>query len=269
MASSASSSSPDGAGVVAAGADLGVDLVLDGSTNAQTDTLLSQSGIDRRSASAETFTIENSGGGGLNVAIAGAVTADSFAGEGSGLTGVTVDDIECAGCVGTDDLALDSITGGNVVAGSLTGSDILDNSITSSDIGTNAVQSSEIASLAVGNSELAPSAVTSSKIATNAVDSRTIGTNAVRAPELATIRVVSVECGSSCVESTLGLVCGPGFEAIGVDCDAIDSDSVTVPCGGNNRCSRQNLSNSSPLSNFCLGITGTNGADAHVFCIPE
>ena len=247
------SSSPDGVGVLAAGAEAGADLLLDGSTSAETDLLMSQNGIDRASASPETPTIENSGGGGLSddiqgaASIAGAVTAGSFTGDGGGLTGITADDVDCIHCVHITDLAPNSVSGGIVV----------DNSLTSADIGSSAV----------GNSELASNAVTSFKIATSAVNSRTIGPSAVRGPELATIRLVSVECNGGCGDSTLGQVCGTGFEAISVDCDVVDDDSVTVPCGGNNVCSRQNILDTTPLSNFCVGQAGR--FDAHVFCIPD
>ena len=294
------SSSPDGAGVVAAGAGVGVDLVLDGSTSVQTDTLLSQSGIDRPSAAPETFTIENSGGGGLALNVAGAVTADSFVGDGSALTGVSVDDIECAGCVGATDLGPDSVTGANIQTGSISSSDvadssisgvdildssisgidILDSSITSADIGssavgpseiaTNAVGSSEIASNAVGSSEIASNAVNSSEIASSAVGASEIASSAVGRSELKSIKVVSVECNGLCTDtaSTLGLICGSGYSAIAVDCDEVDDDDneATFSCGGNNVCASHFVDDNDRLGAFCFDQPGW---DAQVYCLRD
>ena len=63
------SNSAEGAGVGAAGAEGGPDLVLDGSADGGPDTELSQSGIDRRSAGPQTFNIENSAGGGMTMPV--------------------------------------------------------------------------------------------------------------------------------------------------------------------------------------------------------
>jgi hypothetical protein len=65
------SASPDGAGVAAANTAGGADLVLDGSADSQSDTRLSQSGIDRPSPTQQFFDIDNSGGGGIVVEIDG------------------------------------------------------------------------------------------------------------------------------------------------------------------------------------------------------
>jgi hypothetical protein len=68
------SHSPDGVGVAAANQAGGADLLLDGTADAATDTLMSQAGIDRSSAGLETFDIGNSGGGTMALTIDG-VTA--------------------------------------------------------------------------------------------------------------------------------------------------------------------------------------------------
>ncbi|HSN56603.1 MAG TPA: hypothetical protein VLT32_18180 [Candidatus Sulfomarinibacteraceae bacterium] len=86
--------SPVGAGVAAVNTGGGADLVLDGSADLETDARLSQSGIDRPAATPETFSIGNSGGGGMTLEVAGAVSADSFTGDGAGITGVTADDAD-------------------------------------------------------------------------------------------------------------------------------------------------------------------------------
>ena len=57
------SSSPQGAGVAVANTAGGADLVLDGSAQGVVDTELSESGIDRRSSSPQTFDFTNSGSG--------------------------------------------------------------------------------------------------------------------------------------------------------------------------------------------------------------
>jgi len=61
------SASPDGAGIGAANTSGGPDLVLDGVVPAE----LSEAGIDRPSASAQTFSISNTGGGGLTLDVDG------------------------------------------------------------------------------------------------------------------------------------------------------------------------------------------------------
>ncbi len=58
----------------------GPDLVLDGTAQGEADTTLTQSGIDRPSASAQTFEVQNSGGGGITLQVAGAPV--SLAGHG-------------------------------------------------------------------------------------------------------------------------------------------------------------------------------------------
>jgi hypothetical protein len=82
------SASPDGAGLGVANTGGGPDLVLDGSADGGADTLLSQSGIDRPSTSAETFAIENGDGGGITLQVDGvdvvttATDRDTLAGLG-------------------------------------------------------------------------------------------------------------------------------------------------------------------------------------------
>lgn len=78
------SSSAAGAGLVAINTTAGPDLILDGVANSEADTLLSQNGIDRPAAGAQTFDIENSGGGGMALRVQGAAVSlvgHSHAGE--------------------------------------------------------------------------------------------------------------------------------------------------------------------------------------------
>jgi len=116
--------SPEGAGVAAANTAGGVDLLLDGSSDAETDTLVTQASIDRSSVDPETFAIENSGGGGMTVLIDGvpavttATDSDTLAGlscannqiaQWNGTTWV------CATNQGGDTLASLNCTDGQVV----------------------------------------------------------------------------------------------------------------------------------------------------------
>jgi hypothetical protein len=75
------SNSPDGAGLGAANTGGGPDLVLDG--GGDPDAILTEAGIDRPSASLQTFTLHNSGGGGLDLYVEG-----TLFGNGVGLTHV-------------------------------------------------------------------------------------------------------------------------------------------------------------------------------------
>ena len=65
------SASPDGAGLGAANTAGGPDLVLDGSADGVADAELSESGIDRPSASPQTFAVDNTGGGGIVLEVGG------------------------------------------------------------------------------------------------------------------------------------------------------------------------------------------------------
>ncbi len=65
------SNSANGAGLGAANTNGGPDLVLDGSADGQISTRLSQSGIDRRDTTPQTFNIENTKGGGIKLRVEG------------------------------------------------------------------------------------------------------------------------------------------------------------------------------------------------------
>ncbi len=281
------SSSPNGAGVVAAGAGVGVDLVLDGSTSATTDTLLSQDGIDRRSDEAEVFRVENTGGGSLSLEVSGDVSADSFSGDGSGLSGVAVADIECSGCVGGSDIGDSTIQSSHVQDASLTGDDLANGTIsavkivpatiTSVQLAANSVHSSEIASGAVGQDEIASNSVGSVELRVNSVFANHIASSAVGASELAaasvgaaelkSLRVVAVECNGECADSTLSQICGSGYSVIAVDCDIVEpDDSTAVACGGDNVCERVSFGDFTELAEMC---TDGTGFDANVYCIRD
>lgn len=134
--------SPDGAGAVLGNMAGGPDLVLDGSADTDTDTVLSQAGLDRASSDLEIFDIGNSQGGGMLLTIDGvevvttATDADTLytagnqldlsgtqfdvlEGPGSGLDADTLDGLDSTDflATGTDNWVN---TGGDTMTGTLT-----------------------------------------------------------------------------------------------------------------------------------------------------
>ena len=188
----------------------------------------------------------------------------------------TASNVVCRGCVDSRDIKgkairtnkirNNAVTGAKIRDNAVTGAKIADGSVGNADLGVDSVTSDKIAPDAVGFSEIATGAVGASEIATGAVGFLEIGSSAVRGNELATVRVASVECNGPCNDSNLGQICGGGFSAIAVDCQSVDHDGTGVACGGNNRCSRRNMSDSDPLSFYC---DDTNGWDAQVYCLPD
>ena len=73
------SASATGAGLVGANLAGGPDLVLEGAAQGQVDTIVTQSGVDRPSASAQVFNIENTGAGAMSLQVDG--VAVSLAGH--------------------------------------------------------------------------------------------------------------------------------------------------------------------------------------------
>lgn len=91
-------SSASGAGLVAVNLAGGPDLVLDGAGQGQADTRLSESGLDRSSASAQTFNVYNSGGGSMSLLVGGQpVWHGGNDGAGSGLDADTLDGLHASG----------------------------------------------------------------------------------------------------------------------------------------------------------------------------
>lgn len=123
-----------GAGVAAAHTAGGPDLVLDGSADGTTTTLVRESGIDRPSSATETFSFANSGAGTLNLVVDGAIS-----GNGSGLTGLnaghlTTGTVPSGRLSGTYAQALHLSNASNSYAGtsaSLTGSAAAPNTVLS------------------------------------------------------------------------------------------------------------------------------------------
>ena len=144
------SASADGAGVAAANTAGGPDLVLDGLTHGETDTALSEAGIDRASVNSEVFVVKNSGPGGMRLSVEGEIAATA---------------LDCQNCV-------DSLT-------------IADGSIIDNDLADDAVTEEKIEHGAVGTAKLQNSSVTSAKIADGAVGTVDLADGSVTAAKIA------------------------------------------------------------------------------------
>jgi len=125
------SASTDGAGLGASNTAGGPDLALDGSAQGMADTLLTESGIDRPHALPQTFSIGNSGGGGMTLQVAGVI-----AGDGSQLTDVVAVDLECTGCVDGGTIDDDAVTASKIAAGAVGRSEIDDYAILERHLGS-------------------------------------------------------------------------------------------------------------------------------------
>ncbi len=167
------SSSPDGAGIGAANLDGGADLMLDGSVDGETDTLVWEWGLDRPSSSNERFSIRNSGAGSISLNVEGSLTA----------TGLTCPDCvgsaEIAdGSVGTADLDHFAVTTTKIAPDSINSGKIVNGQITTDDLATNAVTSDKIGTGQIGVDEVANGAVTKLKLsAAGGSSGQVLGTN--------------------------------------------------------------------------------------------
>ncbi len=123
-----------------------------------------------------------------NAYITEVVYAESFVGNGSGLTSLdganiaagTVDNAQLTdGAVTSNKLAINSVTRIKIAANAVDTSEIADFAVTSNKIAANAVGGDQIAAGAVGSVEIATGAVGSSELATGAVDTDEIVDGAV------------------------------------------------------------------------------------------
>lgn len=125
-------SSPQGAGVVARNQSTGADLILDGEAQGEPDTLLTQSGLDRPSASGATFNLQNSGAGALTLQVDGvAVSKEGHAHAGEAITTGTVADARVASTLARDTEVLSLVLAGDG-GGSTLDADLLDGTHASS-----------------------------------------------------------------------------------------------------------------------------------------
>lgn len=158
------SNSPAGAGVVAANDDSAAapDLVLEGTTHGATDTVLTQSGIDRPSAADETFDIGNSGVGSMTLTI-----------DGQPLV---------AGAVDTAELADDAVTGAKIADGAVSAADLATGAVGASQIADGAVSGGNggaIADKTVDSFDLANDSVGGPQIADGSVQGADIADNTI------------------------------------------------------------------------------------------
>lgn len=136
--------------------------------------------------------LENAGGGilieGLSdvsafaVDGAGAVTAASFVGDGSGLTGGP--GLGCSGCVSSSEIVNGAISADHLKSDSVGQAEILDGAVTAAKFAPGAVGASELAVSAVGTAKLADGDVTASKIAFAAVGSAAIADGTVTSSDV-------------------------------------------------------------------------------------
>jgi hypothetical protein len=129
----------------------------------------------------------------------GDVSATSFTGDGSGLTGIAADDVECPGCVETDDLADAAVTAMKIATGAVTATRIADGSVTGSKISASAVTGDKIADGAIDTADLANGAVTGAKIAVGAITSATIMDGSVTEADLAANAVTATRIADGSV----------------------------------------------------------------------
>jgi hypothetical protein len=199
------SDSAQGAGLGAANTAGGPDLVLDGSGHGAVDTLLSEGSIDRPSETDQTFLMENSGSGRLDVDVDGDLSATTVTGELIYVTNGLVidtegnwqgngDTIPCLECVDTwdiadlsitsADLADSSVTTTKIAAGAVQKGHLAAGAVTSAKIAANAVGTTHIADGQVSTADLADSSVTGAKIANGAVDYPEIANGAIRSVQI-------------------------------------------------------------------------------------
>ena len=204
-----------GAGVAAANTEGGPDLVLDGSFDGATDTVLAEWGIARSSGSDEHFQIVNSGGGAMILDVFGTVAAA---------------DLDCPGCIGPSELANESVSSAaieddgvtevdiapsavntahifdgtiqaqDLAVDAVSGAAITDGSITTADLADGAVTGANIQDGAVFTNKLAEGAVSTEKIANGAVGAAQIGFESIGESELADEAVTNGKIASGAVD---------------------------------------------------------------------
>ena len=216
------SASVDGAGVAAANLNGGPDLVLDGITNGETDTALSEAGIDRASPNQETFTLHNSGPGRIDFEVIGDVYADTIDIEEIKIAGSTLVDetgewkglgssVPCNSCVGSSDITDGQVGAADLAPGAVTETRLRDDAVTSAkiadgtitrhDLGTDSVGSAAIADGSITEVALANGAVTGAKIADGEVSYRELAVDSVRGSHIRNGDVGTAELTDGAVTS--------------------------------------------------------------------
>jgi hypothetical protein len=169
----------------------GPDILLDGSEQQQTDTVLTESGITRSSADAETFSFTNLGGGSLTLAVDG-VQVVTTATDQDTLAGLGCQNTQIARRSGGAWICdVDANSGGDVT--SVAAGPGLQGGGAVGDVGV------QVAPLGISNTMLAPDAVTSNTTAPG-----TIGASDIDSGE---------------VQIRIGGTCPPGFAVTGIEVD--------------------------------------------------
>lgn len=277
-----------GAGVVGANFGNGADVVLGGDAGDSGDQgyllsdapgllqLQSMKGLELRASG---LTVRNGATEVFRLDAAGKVTAASFDGDGSGLTGVVASQLACSGCVAANGEIADGSLAGFDLAG-LTGADVAGNAIGSAHVSDGQVGGGEFAGGAIGGvdidddavgaSEIATGAVGASEIASGAVRSSEISDGAIRAPELGAVFRVKVACNGECdgTGESYRAVCDavrPGSQPIGVDCSSFREYLApllgTFACGGDSQCFE------AAYDLGCVDVLGNK--DAIVLCLDD
>jgi len=161
---------------------------------------------------------------------AGLVTADAFAGDGSMLTGIALDDGMVAG--GTGGVIVDgSITGADVLDGSLTGDDILDGAITGADIASNAINSARIQDGAITGADIASNAIDSARIQDGTITGADIANNAIDSARIQDGAITGADIASSAINSAKiqdGTITGADIASSAIDSTKIQNGTITA-----------------------------------------
>jgi hypothetical protein len=211
------SDSPAGAGLGAANMNGGADLVLDGTADGAADTTLSEAGIERASASAQTFTIDNPSGA-MTLQVNGTIS-------GSALT--------CPGCVAAAELA----------PGAVQNSHLANDAVTAAKIGANQVGGSEIAASAVGTSEIADGGVRRADLYTI----HGVWVECDGGCDDSNVWDLCRHIGSGKTGMPIAVVCNNVQEF---------SSPPPCPGGGNNKCVSSTFNSETKLDYFCDDTSG-------------
>ena len=120
------SGSASGAGLVGVNTANGPDLILDGESAGEADAVFNQRGVSRSSASAQTFSVSNPGGGGMRLLVDGSeVSVAGHLHSGAEIASGTVADVRIAATIARDAEILPTVLAGDGI-GSTLDADTLD-----------------------------------------------------------------------------------------------------------------------------------------------
>ena len=159
----------------------------------------------------------------------GIVSALSYDGDGSRLSGITADDLDCPGCVDAVDLADGSVGHLQIATGAVRSTEIYADAVNTEEIADSAVTSAKIADSTITAADLGRDSVGASEIAPNAVGASEIATDAVGSDEIADFSITDWDVGMSAVTAF-------GLAPNAVNSTKIANGSITAadvdPAGG-------------------------------------